>query len=142
MSIWVTVPAPWEDYEVSEEGHCRNIGHTRLKKITYDTKDRPRVSLRNSETGEHRSQRYHHILYRAFWGEILPNHVIIPINGDWHDMRPDNLEQVSMKEFRMRHWAAYNEEQDRIFNETRSELDDWIFGSCTESEEERRARLI
>lgn len=55
--------------------------------------------------------------------------------------RLENLDLVSYSEYRQAWYAEYNAEQDRIFDETVSEFDDYIFGSCTESEEDRKTRF-
>ena len=55
--------------------------------------------------------------------------------------RLENLKLVSYSEYRQAWYEEYNAEQDRIFDETVSEFDDYIFGSCIESEEDRKARF-
>lgn len=44
----------------------------------------------------------------------------------------ENLKLVSYSEYRQAWYDEYNAEQDRIFDETVSEFDEWIFGDCLE----------
>ena len=55
--------------------------------------------------------------------------------------RLENLKLVSYSEYRQAWYDEYNAEMDRIYDDTVSEFDDYIFGSCTESEMERRSRV-
>lgn len=53
----------------------------------------------------------------------------------------ENLKLVSYSEYRQAWYDEYNAEMDALFEETRSEFDDYIFGSCIESEADRKARF-
>ena len=53
----------------------------------------------------------------------------------------ENLKLVSYSEYRQAWYEEYNARMDALFEETRSEFDDYIFGSCTESELDRKARF-
>jgi len=55
--------------------------------------------------------------------------------------RLENLKLVSYSEYRQAWYEEYNARMDELFDETVSEFDDYIFGSCTESETERRSRV-
>ncbi len=80
-------------------------------------------------------------MWEAFNGHLPPKKVLVPIDDDWENLVLDNFEVIDWQTLKQRQWAEYNAEQDRIFEETRSEFDDWIFGSCTETESDRKARF-
>ncbi|MBF1309655.1 MAG: hypothetical protein HXN00_09535 [Porphyromonadaceae bacterium] len=80
-------------------------------------------------------------MWEAFNGPLPPKKVLVPIDDDWENLVLDNFEIIDWQTLKQRQWAEYNAEQDRIFEETRSEFDDYIFGSCTESEIDRKARF-
>ena len=80
-------------------------------------------------------------MWEAFYGPLPPKKVLVPIDDDWENLTLDNFEIIDWQTLKQRQWAEYNAEQDRIFEETRSEFDDYIFGSCIESEEDRKARI-
>ena len=80
-------------------------------------------------------------IWRAFHGEPGARNYIIHRNGDLANAQLDNLELVSYSEYRTAWYDAYNVQMDALFEETQSEFDDYIFGSCTESESDRKARF-
>ena len=80
-------------------------------------------------------------IWRAFHGEPRRGNYVIHLNGDMANARLENLDLVSYSEYRQAWYDEYNAEQDRIFDETVSEFDDYIFGSCTESESDRKTRF-
>ena len=80
-------------------------------------------------------------IWRAFHGEPGTRNYIIHRNGDLANARLDNLELVSYSEYRQAWYDEYNAQMDALFEETLSEFDDYIFGSCIESESDRRARF-
>ena len=79
-------------------------------------------------------------VWRAFYGEPGARNYVIHLNGDMANASLDNLKLVSYSEYRQAWYDEYNAQMDVLFEETRSEFDDYIFGSCTESEKERRSR--
>lgn len=79
-------------------------------------------------------------IWRAFHGEPGARHYVIHLNGDMANASLDNLKLVSYSEYRQAWYDEYNAQMDALYEETVSEFDDYIFGSCTESEEERRSR--
>lgn len=80
-------------------------------------------------------------IWRAFHGEPGARRYVIHLNGDMANASLDNLKLVSYSEYRQAWYDEYNARMDALFEETRSELDDYIFGSCMESEAERRSRV-
>lgn len=80
-------------------------------------------------------------IWRAFNGEPGRGHYVIHLNGDMANARLENLDLVSYSEYRQAWYDEYNARMDELFEETRSEFDDYIFGSCTESESDRKARF-
>ena len=81
------------------------------------------------------------VIWRAFNGEPGRRHYVIHLNGDMANCSLENLKLVSYSEYRQAWYDEYNAEMDRIYDETVSELDDYIFGSCTESEADRKTRF-
>ena len=79
-------------------------------------------------------------VWRAFHGEPGDRNYVIHLNGDMANSSLDNLKLVSYSEYRQAWYDEYNAQMDAIYEETVSEFDDYIFGSCTESEAERRSR--
>ena len=79
-------------------------------------------------------------IWRAFHGEPGARNYVIHLNGDMANSSLDNLKLVSYSEYRQAWYDEYNAQMDAIYEETVSEFDDYIFGSCTESEAERRSR--
>ena len=141
MTEWAVGLHPWELYEFSDDGRCRNSETGLVKKLTMDTRGRLRVSLTSSVTRRSSSQRFHRVMWEAFNGPLPPKKVLVPIDDDWENLTLDNFEIIDWQTLKQRQWAEYNAEQDRIFEETRSEFDDYIFGSCIESEQDRKARF-
>lgn len=80
-------------------------------------------------------------IWRAFNGEPGRGHYVIHLNGDMANARLENLDLVSYSAYRQAWYEEYNARMDALFEETQSEFDDYIFGSCTESEEDRKARF-
>ena len=81
------------------------------------------------------------VIWRAFNGEPGRRHYVIHLNGDMANARLENLDLVSYSEYRQAWYDEYNARMDELFEETRSEFDDYIFGSCIESEADRKARF-
>ena len=79
-------------------------------------------------------------VWRAFHGEPGARNYVIHLNGDMANSSLDNLKLVSYSEYRQAWYDEHNTQMDAIYEETVSEFDDYIFGSCTESEAERRSR--
>ena len=79
-------------------------------------------------------------IWRAFHGEPGARNYVIHLNGDMANSSLENLKLVSCSEYRQAWYDEYNAQMDAIYEETVSEFDDYIFGSCTESEAERRSR--
>lgn len=81
------------------------------------------------------------VIWRAFNGEPGRRNYVIHLNGDMANASLENLKLVTYSEYRQAWYEEYNAEQDRIFDETVSEFDDYIFGSCAESEADRKTRF-
>lgn len=81
------------------------------------------------------------VIWRAFNGEPGRGNYVIHLNGDMANARLENLDLVSYSEYRQAWYEEYNARMDALFEETRSEFDDYIFGSCTESESDRKTRF-
>lgn len=81
------------------------------------------------------------VIWRAFNGEPGRGHYVIHLNGDMANARLDNLDLVSYSAYRQAWYDDYNARMDELFEETQSEFDDYIFGSCTESEADRKVRF-
>lgn len=80
-------------------------------------------------------------IWRAFNGEPGRGNYVIHRNGDMANARLENLDLVSYSEYRQAWYEEYNARMDALFDETVSEFDDYIFGSCMESEADRKARF-
>ena len=93
------------------------------------------------DSGKQTTVRCGIVIWRAFNGEPGARNYIFHLNGDLANARLDNLTLVSYSEYRQAWYDEYNAEMDRIYDETVSEFDDYIFGSCTESESDRKARF-
>lgn len=118
---WFDAPASYGGYQVSNLGRIRHGGTQQIKKITYDHRGTPRVSL--FAEGRSVSCRAHHVVWHTFFGWIPYLCYVLPKDGNWENIAPDNLECISIKEYRQRQWAEYNERMDRIFEETLEERD-------------------
>ena len=80
-------------------------------------------------------------IWRAFRGEPGARQYVVHLNGDMTNARLENLKLVSYSEYRQAWYDEYNARMDALFDETVSEFDDYIFGSCTESESDRKVRF-
>ena len=80
-------------------------------------------------------------IWRAFHGEPGARQYVIHLNGDMANCSLENLKLVSYSEYRQAWYEEYNARMDAIYDEAVSEFDDYIFGSCTESEADRKARF-
>jgi hypothetical protein len=118
---WYDTPAPYEGYQASSEGRIRHKKTQQIKKITYDHRGTPRVTIYGN--GKTASCRAHHVIWHTFYGWIPYGCCVIPRDGDWTNIRPENLECVTVKERRKRQWAEYNRLMDDIFEETRKEFE-------------------
>lgn len=78
------------------------------------------------------------VVWRAFHGEPGSHNYVIHLNGDMANAHLDNLKLVSYSEYRQAWYEEYNARMDAIYDETVSEFDEYIFGSCTESEADRK----
>lgn len=76
-------------------------------------------------------------MWTAFVGEIPEGHYVQYKDGNRLNLALENLYLKSNSEFRKEEYK-----EGRLgFQLVKSELDNWIFGSCTETETERKARL-
>lgn len=76
-------------------------------------------------------------MWTAFVGEIPDGYYVQYKDGDRRNLALENLYLKSNSDFRKEEYK-----EGRLgFQLTKSELDNWIFGSCTENEAERKARL-
>lgn len=117
---WFDAPAAYEGYQVSTRGRIRHGGTQQIKKLTYDHRGTPRVNL--FCYGQSSSCRAHHVVWYTFFGAIPYKHYVVPKDGDWENIAPDNLECISIREYRQKQWAEYNDAMDRIFAEVEEEL--------------------
>lgn len=138
---WEPCMPPYERYLVSDVGLFKNGDTGALKAIFYDTRGKPRVSVFAEGQRWSTAKYFHIMMWEAFYGPIPKNHFVVPVDGIWAHLELSNWELVSIQEYRQRQWEDKRTQEDAIFNETLSELDEWIFGDCVESEEERRSRL-
>lgn len=141
MTEWRNCLPPYDRYMCSDDGQFMNENTGNLKQVFWNHTGRPQVGVWDCATKNTKVLYMHLLMWEAFMGPVPANHFIVPIDGDWHNLVLENLEAVTVSEYRKRQFRAREMEYDRIFRETQSEFDDWIFGSCTESEEERRHRL-
>lgn len=118
---WFDTPAAYEGYQVSTRGRIRHGGTQQIKKLTYDHRGTPRVSM--FYDGRSVSHRAHHVVWYTFFGAIPFKHYVVPKDGNWENIAPDNLECIPVREYRQRQWAEHNLEMDRIFEETLEEGD-------------------
>lgn len=139
--IWKRIPRPFSKYEASSLGRVRNAKTKRVLKPQMCTDGVPGYSLFRDDRHSQNLSRKGILVWRAFYGEPTPHHYVIHIDGDKHNAALDNLELISCSEYRTAWYADYNARMDALFEETRSEFDDYIFGSCVETEEERRSRV-
>lgn len=77
------------------------------------------------------------LVWTAFVGEIPNSYYVQYKDGDRRNMALKNLYLKSNSDFRKEEYKAGV----LGFQRSKSELDNWIFGSCTENEAERKARL-
>jgi hypothetical protein len=77
------------------------------------------------------------LVWTAFIGEIPDGHYVQYRDGNRRNLTLKNLYLKSNSEFRREEYK-----EGRLgFQLAKSDLDNWIFGSCTENEAERKARL-
>lgn len=138
---WRQIPRPFSKYEASDLGRVRNISSGRVLRIQRCSDGAPGFSLYRDDNNKQNMVRCGVVIWRAFHGEPGARNYVIHLNGDMANAHLDNLDLVSYSKYRQAWYDEYNAEQDRIFEETVSEFDDYIFGSCTESEEDRKARF-
>lgn len=138
---WRPCLPPYERYLVADVGLFKNGDTGNLKSIFYDSRGKPRVSVFADGQKGSTSKYFHIMMWEAFYGPIPENHFILPVDGCWSHLELSNWELVSRAASVRRSWDRRQEEQDRLYEEAMSEFDDYVFGSCTESEEERRTRL-
>jgi len=138
---WRPCLPPYERYLVADVGLFKNGDTGNLKSIFYDSRGKPRVSVFSDGQKGSTSKYFHIMMWEAFYGPVPHNHFILPVDGCWSHLELSNWELVSRATSVRRSWDGRQEEQDRLYEEAMSEFDDYIFGSCTESEEERRSRL-
>lgn len=118
---WFDTPVDYAGYQVSTRGRIRHSRTKQIKKLTYDHRGTPRVSLFCD--GQSQSYRAHHVIWQTFFGPIPYRHYVVPRNGDWENVAPDNLECITIAEVRRRQWAEYNDGLDRIFEEVQAEIE-------------------
>lgn len=77
------------------------------------------------------------LVWTAFVGEIPKGYYVQYKDGNRWNLALENLYLKSNSDFRKEEYK-----EGRLgFQLVKSELDDWIFGSCTENEAERKARI-
>lgn len=113
----------------------------RILRIQKCSDGAPGFSLYRDCNGKQNMVRCGIVIWRAFHGEPGTGNYVIHLNGDMANCSLENLKLVSYSEYRQAWYDEYNAEQDRIFDETVSEFDDYIFGSCIESESDRKTRF-
>lgn len=137
---WHQIPPPFSRYEASDLGRVRNTSTGRVLSIQRCSDGAPGFSLYRDDSNKPTMVRCGRTIWRAFHGDPGKRNYVIHLNGDMANSRLDNLKLVSYSEYRQAWYDEYNARMDALFEETQSELDDYIFGSCVESEEERRSR--
>lgn len=77
------------------------------------------------------------LVWTAFVGEIPDGYYVQYKDGNRRNLALKNLYLKSNSDFRKEEYK-----EGRLgFQLAKSDLDNWIFGSCTETEAERKARL-
>lgn len=138
---WRKIPHPFSKYEASDLGRVRNISTGKVLSIQRCSDGAPGFSLYRDDSGKSTMVRCGVTVWRAFYGEPGERRYVIHLNGDMANASLDNLKLISYSEYRQAWYDEYNARMDELFEETRSEFDDYIFGSCIESEEDRKARF-
>ena len=140
IECWRQIPPPFSRYEASDLGRVRNAETGRILSIQKCSDGAPGFSLYRDDNNKATMVRCGITVWRAFYGEPRFRHYVIHLNGDMANSSLDNLKLVSYSEYRKAWYDEYNAQMDALYEETVSEFDDYIFGSCTESEAERRSR--
>lgn len=138
---WRILPPPFSKYEASDLGRVRNVLTGRVLRIQKCSDGAPGFSLYRDDTRKQNMVRCGITIWRAFHGDPGNRNYVIHLNGDMANCSLDNLKLVSYSEYRKAWYDEYNARMDAIYDETVSEFDDYIFGSCTESEADRKARF-
>ena len=88
------------------------------------------------------------LVYEAFIGKIPHDHYVQYKDGNRRNLAVSNLYLKSNSEFRKEEFEkgqlgfqAWYQRKAKLLEECESSFDEWIFGSCSESEMERRSRV-
>ena len=139
--VWKEIPRPFSKYEASSLGRVRNAKTKRILNPQMCTDGCPGYSMFRDDRHTQNLVRAGVWVWRTFYGDPGSHYYIRHIDGDKGNAALENLELISCSAYRTEWYADYNARMDALFEETRSELDDYIFGSCVESEAERRSRV-
>lgn len=135
---WKTIPNLDNKYEVSDHGRVRNKNSGRFMTPRYkDGCCIYRMEKPSTHGRERKSNSGAVLVWSAFVGEIPDGYYVQYKDGNRRNLSLENLYLKSNSNFRKEEYK-----EGRLgFQLAKSELDNWIFGSCTENEAERKAQL-
>ena len=127
---WKTIPGLNDKYEVSDLGRVRNKNSGRF--LTPRYKDGCYMYRMEKPSGAGKRERKVNsaavLVWTAFMGEIPDQYWVQYKDGNRRNLALSNLYLKSNSEFRKEEYKAGV----LGFQLTKSELDEWIFGSCME----------
>lgn len=120
---WKTIPHPLDKYEVSDLGRVRN---RRTGRLLTPTLDKQTWFYRMYPVGGKKQVKRSAgvLVWKAFVGEIPPDHFVQYKDGNRRNFKPNNLYLKSNSEFRKEEYAECR----AGFMLEESEFDEWIFG--------------
>lgn len=146
---WKTIPNLNDKYEVSDLGRVRNKNTGRF--LTPRYKDGCYMFRMEKPSPHGRERKVNSaavLVYEAFVGKIPHDHYVQYKDGNRRNLAASNLYLKSNSEFRKEEFEegrlgfqAWYRRKEKLLDEYESNFDEWIFGSCTESEMERRSRV-
>lgn len=146
---WKTIPNLNDKYEVSDLGRVRNKSTGRV--LTPRYKDGCYMYRMEKPSPHGRERKVNSaavLVYEAFVGKIPHDHYVQYKDGNRRNLAASNLYLKSNSEFRKEEFEkgqlgfqAWYRRKAKLLEEYESSFDEWIFGSCTESEMKRRSRV-
>lgn len=126
---WKTIPNLNGKYEVSDHGRVRNKVSGRFMTPRYkDGCCIYRMEKPSTHGRERKSNSGAVLVWTAFVGEIPDGHYVQYKDGNRRNLALKNLYLKSNSDFRKEEYK-----EGRLgFQLSKSELDEWIFGSCIE----------
>ncbi|KKM21473.1 hypothetical protein LCGC14_1635040 [marine sediment metagenome] len=97
MEIWREVIGYEGWYEVSDQGHVRNLRTKKVLAANASAHKRPYYSVTLIRHGHHRKASIHRLVLAAFVGPPPDGYVTNHENGDKRDNRVENLEWVTQR---------------------------------------------